>query len=326
MTTQAHSSDDFTRSRLMWLDQVFDDAALTSVARDAAYRISRYFNRKGFSGSGKLNAWPSYETLAKEAGCSPKTIQRAILLLKERGHLLTNGKGGRSVSLTYLAVFITRHEPTDSIYHTGQTGMQKGGQECPRLAEKVDTEVSKGGHLSAQKVDTRVLQTSLNKSLNKSLSAIREKDPAYEAFKAGWSLAVFEALSKGPAPLPRPGTTLLRNLIEVEKRPALVMDHQAKHGWPEVNRMFDEPKALEPAMLAPAVRALVCEMEAVIAGSALWADWQREFEARGWPFPKQAKAMAFPNGGPRGLDAFINALNARQAGSGNVLAMIARAG
>ncbi len=326
MTIQAPSSDDFTRSRMMWLDQVFDDPALTPAARDAAFRISRYFNRKGFSGSGNLNAWPSYETLAKEAGCSSKTIQRAIMLLKEQGHLLTKGKGGRSVSLTYFAVFITSHKATQSIDQTGQISTPKGGQDCPRLAEKVDTEVSKGGHLSVEKVDTSVLQTSLNKSLNKSLSAIRESDPAFDAFKAGWSLAVFEALAKGPATLPRPGTALLRTLIEVEKRPTLVMDHQAKHGWPEVNRMFDEPKALEPASLAPAVRALVCEMEAVIEGSALWSDWQREFEARGWPFPKQAKAMAFPSGGPRGLDAFITALNARQSGSGNVLAMIARAG
>ncbi|PRA57526.1 helix-turn-helix domain-containing protein [Brucella pituitosa] len=306
MATQAASSDDFTRSRMTWLDQVFDDPELTPVARDVAFRISRYFNRKGFSGSGNLNAWPSHETLANASGCSAKTIQRAILLLKAQGHLSTKGKGGRAVSLTYFAVF---------------NGGQKGGHERPPLTEKVDTSVPKGGHLKPEKVDTRVQQTSLNKSLNKSLNANRAGDPADDAFKAGWALAIFDELSKQPTQLPRPRTALLRNLIEVEKRPALVMEHQARHGWPEVNRMFDEPKALTPAALVPAVRGLVCEMEAVIAGSALWGEWQSEFEKRGWPFPCEAQSMAFPRSGPRGLDAFMNALRARQAGAMNVRAL-----
>ncbi|KAB0572614.1 helix-turn-helix domain-containing protein [Brucella pituitosa] len=318
-------SDDFTRSRMVWLDQIYDDQALTTVSRDAAFRISRYFNRRGFASSGNLNAWPSYETLAKEAGCSPKTIQRAVTLLRERGHIVTNGNGGRSKALTYFAV-IKVGTTTDEMGADIQSiAPDKGGQNCPRLVEKVDTAVPKGGHLNAEKVDKNVLQTSLNKSLIKSLSAARAHDAADEPFKAAWSIAIFDKLAKGPGALPRPGTALLRNLIEIEKRPALVLDHQAKHGWPEINSMFEQPKALEHETLAPSIRKMAFEMEAVTSGSARWKDWQCEFEARGWPFPRDAKTMSFPRGGVKALPAFMNALLARQAGGGNVVLMAARA-
>lgn len=318
-------SDDFTLSRMMWLDQIYDDLELTPAARDAAFRISRYFNRKRFSGSGNLNAWPSYETLATEAGCTSKTIQRAVALLKSRGHVVTSGKGGRSKTLTYFAVIRTVTHAANTEAEMPSVAENKGGQDCPRLAEKVDIADPKGGHLNAVKVDTNVLQTSLNKSLSKSLSAERAHDPADEPFKAAWSVAVFEKLSKGSGQLPRPTTQLLRQLIEVEKRPAHVLEHQAKYGWPEINSMFERPRALEPETLAPAIRNMAFEMEAVTSGSAQWADWQSEFRARGWPFPQETKAMAFPRGGVKALAAFMAALTARQAGGGNIVPLSARA-
>lgn len=320
-------SDDFTRARMMWLDQIFDDSDLTSTVRDVAFRISRYFNRKGFADSGNLNAWPSYQTLANEAGCTAKTVQRAINLLKDRGHVITKGNGGRSVTLTYFAVINSKPQIADCDEDAQPEIGGKGGHPCPRIGEKVDIGCSKGGHLDAEKVDTHVLQTSLNKSLNKSLSETRANDPAFEPFKAAWSLAVFDGLSRGPSQLPRPATALMRKLIEIEQRPAMILEHQAKHGWPDINRMFDQPTALDASTLAPSIRKMAFEMEPVASGSAQWEEWQSEFEARGWPFPKEAKGMSFPRGGPRMLGSFMTVLAARQAdGSANVVAMTKAAG
>ena len=320
-------SDDFTRARMMWLNQVFDDSALSSTVRDVAFRISRYFNRRGFADSGNLNAWPSYQTLAKEIGCASKTVQRAINLLKDRGHIVTRGNGGRSVTLTYFAVINSKSQVVDLDRSAQPLGGDKGGHGCPRIEEKVDIGVPKGGHLDAEKVDTHVLQTSLNKSLNKSLSETRATDPACEPFKAAWSLAVFEGLSRGPSKLPRPATALMRKLIEIEQRPAMILEHQAKHGGPDINRMFDQPTALDASTLAPSIRKMAFEMEPVASGSVQWDEWQSEFEARGWPFPRHAKGMAFPRGGPRMLGSFMTVLSARQAdGSANVVAMTKAAG
>ncbi|MBQ0708717.1 helix-turn-helix domain-containing protein [Ochrobactrum sp. AP1BH01-1] len=316
-------SDDFTRCRMMWLDQVYDDKDLTIAVRDIAFRLSRYFNRKRFNDVGILNAWPSYELLASETGVTVKTVYRAISRLRERKHIETTEGRGRSRTLQYHAKI--KPVAVANAVESSVSRPDKTRHESPVIDGKPDICVPKTGHLETVKPDTNVLQTSLKKSSNKSSSEPRAKDPAFEPFKAGWSLIVFDGLSKGPGPLPRPGSALMRKLIEVEKRSDMILDHQAKHGWPDLNRLFERPTVLDPSALAPGVGKMALEMEPVTAGSALWADWRREFERRGWPFPRDAKAMAFPRGGPRMLDAFMAALAARQAGSANVMTITAKA-
>ncbi|MCD4514148.1 helix-turn-helix domain-containing protein [Brucella pseudogrignonensis] len=316
-------SDDFTRCRMMWLDQVYDDRELTIAVRDIAFRLSRYFNRKRFNDVGILNAWPSYELLASETGVTVKTVYRAISRLRERKHIETTEGRGRSRTLQYHAK-IKPFAVADTV-ESPVSKPDKTRHECPVIEKKEDICAPKTGHLETVKPDTNVLQTSLKKSSIKSLSEPRANDPAFEPFKAGWSLVVFDALSKGHGPLPRPTTAFLRNMIEVEKRPMQVKDHQAKHGWPEINKMFERPAVLDGSVLASSVGKMALEMEPVTTGSALWAEWQGEFESRGWPFPREAKGMCFPRGGPRMLDAFMTALAARQAGSVNVMTIATKA-
>lgn len=157
-------ADQYTKYRLIWQDQILDDKQLTPMAQVIAFRIGRKFNRKIFLESGVLHAWPSYGTLAEETGCDAKTVQRAVLLLKKNGHILTEGSGGRHCSLSYFA-------------NIGAAA--KGGHKCPPFEEnefeKVDISVPKGGHLKPEKVDTSVLQIPLKKSLKKSLNAYAPK-------------------------------------------------------------------------------------------------------------------------------------------------------
>lgn len=316
-------SDDFTRCRMMWLDQIYDDLELTSMVRDIAFRLSRYFNRKRFTEVGILDAWPSYDLLAEQAGVSTKTVYRAVTMLRERKHIETTEGRGRNRTLRYHAKIKPVAVP-DAIDEPISMP-DKTGHACLVIEGKPDICDSKTGHLEVVKPDTGDVQTSLNKSLKKSLSAAQAGDPAFEPFKAGWSLIVFDGLSKGSGPLPRPGSALMRNLIEVEKRPDMILDHRAKHGWPDINRMFERPTVLDPSALASGVGKMALEMEPVTAGSAPWAEWQSEFVRRGWPFPREAKGMCFPCGGPRMLDAFMTALAARQAGSVNVTTIAAKA-
>lgn len=217
-------SDDFTRCRMTWLDQIYDDMKLTASDKEVGFRLSRYFNRKRFSEIGILNAWPSYETIAAEMGVTVKTIYRAVTKLRDRNHLDTSEGRGRSRTLQYRAIIKL------SVVETPVLDTDKSGQQCPVIENKPDIHVPKTGHLETVKLDTNVLQTSLKKSLNKSLNAEPAKNPSCEPFKAGWSLAVFRKLSRGAAPLPRPSTAFLRQLIEVEKRPDMILDHQSKHG------------------------------------------------------------------------------------------------
>ncbi|WP_247872623.1 helix-turn-helix domain-containing protein [Brucella sp. 2280] len=316
-------SDDFTRCRMMWLEQVFSDKELTSTMKVLAFQISSHFNRKHFASVGFLYAYPSYETLADKVNVTERTLSSAVAKLWERKHIETTEGRGRSKSLRYHAIIKPVAVP-DAVKEPASSP-DKTGSEFQVIEEKSEINNAKTGNLATVKVETDFLRTLRDNPLKNPSSGERAKDPAFEPFKAGWSLIVFDGLSKGPGPLPRPGSDLMRKMIEVEKRPNMILDHQAKHGWPDLNRLFERPTVLDPSALASGVGKMALEMEPVTAGSALWADWQREFERRGWPFPRDAKAMAFPRGGSRMLDAFMAALAARQAGSANVMTITAKA-
>ncbi|MBO1038196.1 helix-turn-helix domain-containing protein [Brucella pituitosa] len=316
-------SDDFTRCRMMWLEQVFADKDMTSTMKEIAFHLSWHFNRKHFTSVGVLYAYPSYETLAGKANVTERTLTRVVTKLRERKHIETTEGRGRSKSLRYHAIIKPVAVP-DAVEEPAVM-LDKTRHECPVIEKKPDIGDTKTGHLEAVKVDTNVLRTSLNNPLNNSLSDTRSNDPAFEPFKAGWSLVVFDWLSKGSGRLPRPATAFLRDQIEKQGNRAIYLEHQAKHGWPDINRMFERPTALDASSLASGVGKMALEVEPVTTGSALWAEWQSEFERRGWPFPREAKGMCFPHGGPRMLDAFMSALAARQAGSANVVTLAGKA-
>lgn len=287
-------ADDFTRFRMAWIDQIWADQRLTSTARDIAMRIGTRFNRKRYTENGIFSAWPSYDLLASEAGVSSKTVQRAVALLKECGHLVTKGAGGRHCSLTYYAIISAKTPTEDS---------GKGGHECPPLEKnpsidggKVDTGVPKGGHRRPQKVDTSVLLTSLNKPFDE-ISDPHERVETSPA-RAPVGVIVLSLLAAGPtskAPLP----PMLRGKEDLF--PDLVRNHQAETGWPDLDE-----RCHDPALRTDAMARLALEMEAVASDSALWLAWKSEYRRRGWPMPAPLDGAAcFPEGGPIKLDAFL---------------------
>ncbi|NKB79115.1 hypothetical protein HED49_10185 [Ochrobactrum daejeonense] len=170
--------------------------------------------------------------------------------------------------------------------------MRKTGQTCIRKQVK-----------SARKEVRNDLQPLLNKYKYKHAGAREDYNPVThhsqsvedqcEPYNPEWALVVFDGLSKGPGDLPRPATAFLRKLIEVDRSPLQILDHQAKHGWPEINRMFEWPKALDLASVPLEVRPMASEMEPVRSGTALWFEWRAEFEARGWPFPAKRRLCRF---------------------------------
>lgn len=318
-------SDNFTRFRMTWLDQIYDDDELTAMSRDIAFRISRLFNRKRYTESGACMAWPSYETLAKEACCSSKTVQRAVTLLKSRGHLNTSGNGGRHCTLIYFAIV----KGGLSAQTKTENEVEKGGHQSPRLDEKtemgpqkVDTTVLKGGHMRPEKVDTSVLQTSLNKISDEILDASPqcvERSPA----RAPAGIVALSLLIAGPDKLP-PLPPMLRG--KEDQFPDLVLDHQAQHGWPDLRKRCQEPERWRSGLAK-----LAFEMEPVSAGSELWAKWKAEYRSRGWPMPTPLDGLAcFPACGPRKLDAFVDRIREAMTddavlASGNVVRMAAKA-
>lgn len=316
--------DDFTRFRMTWLDQIYDDAQLTPAARDIAFRISRLFNRKRYSESGACTAWPSYETLAKDAGCASKTVQRCVGLLKARGHLATQGNGGRHCTLTYYAIVRASEKlPEDEITAT------KGGHASPPLSkstpadlQKVDIQSPKGGHLTTEKVDTGVLQTSLNKPLMKSLMSSPARETVEQSTaRAPTAVIVLSILAQGPGKLPQLAPCFRGKEAEF---PDIVNAHRAEHGWPDI-----EQQCRDPERWSLGLAKMAFEMEPVASVSGLWADWKAEYRSRGWPMPKPLDGIAcFPPGGPKKLGAFLDRIKATMrdeavSSSSNVVRMLA---
>jgi hypothetical protein len=285
---------------MTWLDAIWADHRLNSTARDIAMRISTRFNRKRYADSGALAAWPSYDTLASEAGVTSKTVQRAVGSLRTCGHLLTKGVGGRHCSLTYYAI-ISRDINTPD----GENDPDKGGQESPPLdvtrddrGGKVDKFVPEGGHLKPQKVDKNVLQTSLNKITDEILEDAREPVEASPA-RSPVGVIVLSLLAGGPARLP-PLPPFMRG--KEEMFPELVMDHQAEHGWPDLH-----VRCQDPSLRSEALARLALEMEPVATDCDRWLAWKAEYRRRGWPMPKPLDGLAcFPACGPSKLDAFVS--------------------
>lgn len=327
--SEAFSNKDFAISRNAWRDQVLDDPGLNSTTRDVAFRIDRYFNRDDFLKDGTLCAWPSLERISNEVGCTSRTVQRSIILMKSRGHLETEGRGGRSVTLNFFAIVMPKND-------AGKPDKPRHSRHETTTFETLnhDKRDTKPRHLRHENHDTSVVQKYIYKNINKNTHAsTREREPVAlptrtvdvqcEPYSAEWALVVFEGLSRERARLPTPANKFLHQRIVVDRIHADVMEHQAKHGWPDINSMFGWPKALALASVPPAIRKMALEMEPVTAGSALWIEWREAFAVKGWPFPSEAKRMSFPLGGPVTLDAFMRKLiEARDQPPDNVVTLV----
>ena len=287
---------------MSWLDQIYDDKGLTTTARDIAFRISRFFNHKHYNNTGACIAWPAYNTLAEEAGCTAKTVQRAVSMLRDRGHLLTNGNGGRHRSLIYCAVPKQR----DAGRARPDVDEQKGGHTSPPFTgdnavtvKKEDNASPKGGHQKPENVDSNVLQTSLIKIPDQILESITndvEQSPA----RAPTAIIALSILLHGPTvwPLP-PVAPFLRG--KEQDYPELVLDHQATYGWPDLLLMCKDTSRWNSELAK-----LALEMKPISVGTDLWTAWKAEYRSRGWPMPKPLDGIAcFPPGGPAIFDTFL---------------------
>lgn len=85
--------DSFTRTKLLWIEQVMFDSTLNGSALRVACRLgTHYINRE------KLYAWCKVETLAQDLGISKRCVQQALRALQEAGHLDIETGGGRTSS------------------------------------------------------------------------------------------------------------------------------------------------------------------------------------------------------------------------------------
>jgi hypothetical protein len=135
--TGARMSDDFTKRKLDWLDQVADDLELSAAKFRLAYVIARFVNRA----SGE--AWPTQQTLATTTGMTISGVQKASDALEERGHLTVVSQPGRNKSNHYQLVYKNpdsrlpfieekpRRPSAISVEKT-QTAVREKADGCPR--------------------------------------------------------------------------------------------------------------------------------------------------------------------------------------------------
>lgn len=97
-------SDNFTRDKFVWLDQVNADPEVTPLAFRVAYVIASHLNRK--TGS----AWPSIATIAARVHKSPRSTQDTVTNLIKRGHL-RHRRGGDGAPSTYWPVLSDQKKP-----------------------------------------------------------------------------------------------------------------------------------------------------------------------------------------------------------------------
>ena len=298
MATVPH--DNFTRFTNSWLEQVSNDRELTPTAFYVAYRISRFFNRQRYIETGACIAWPSYETLAEEAGCTGKTIQRMVGKLSQRGHLQTVGMGGRRRTLTYFACLKRDSEKASSV----SPGQPKGGHASPPFSEsdvdeneKVDNRSPESGHLKTEKVDRNVLQTSMNKISDKIFDA-KHGDLDRSPARGPAAVIVLSILLEDT---PRP--VRLPPFVKGKEKqfPKIVLNAQAEQGWPDLDSQCQEPWRWNSGLAT-----LAFEMVPVAIDSTLWLAWKAEYRSRGWPMPEPLDGIAcFPPGGPKKFEAFL---------------------
>lgn len=324
-------SDDFTRMRLTWLDQVFNDANLNSTTRELAFHLSRFFNRRSFGKNGVFGAWPSHETLAAKMGKNPSTVRRAIAALKEADHLSTRGKGGRHCPLNYFAIIhgdsLAKSEMKES---STPSAAIKGTQICAPLqslargnAENLPTPASKPAQICAENLLKNEQQTSLKITSSNNLfePGVRGRDESFELSpaRAPIGIVVLSLLAKGPGRMP-PLPPFLRG--KEKQFPGLVLDEQAKTGWPDLHLQCQDP-----AHWNAGIARMACELEPVVASkeNPLWSAWKNEYRARGWPMPEPRGGIAcFPQGGPRKLDKFLERLSEanREAGVSSLMNVV----
>jgi hypothetical protein len=96
------ASDGYTRERLAILEAALANASLGHLAcRVLGLLLLRYCNRDLYRTSGRLEAWPGQQTLARESGATPDGVRKAVLQLQAAGLVTIHAGRGRGHTTRY---------------------------------------------------------------------------------------------------------------------------------------------------------------------------------------------------------------------------------
>ncbi|MFD1197390.1 helix-turn-helix domain-containing protein [Brucella gallinifaecis] len=136
-----------------------------------------------------------------------------------------------------------------------------------------------------------------------------------------WGARVYELLLAGPS------RTVSLNDIERSVAESgrfteeeLLLEKQARHGFPEVNELFEKAANRRGALVPSRLLAIKDLLVQLRIGSDDWAVWEGFHKQRGWPWlPNLGSAewVYFPVGGPEGLNGFETALRGLGEHDGN---------
>ncbi|WP_024898085.1 hypothetical protein [Brucella rhizosphaerae] len=77
----------FAYQKAAWVDQVFEDKALSPTARICSYYISSLFKYENFLKDGVLECCPNCEILAERSGLAKSEVLSAVRELATRRHI-----------------------------------------------------------------------------------------------------------------------------------------------------------------------------------------------------------------------------------------------
>lgn len=195
------AGDDFTKSRMTWLENVADHPDISATGFRVAFNISRRFNRERFNEAACLEAWPSQAEIAAQSGITRRGAQKCIEALSAHGLLSVIAGRGRGNRSTCRAVI---HEPEKANAHSpfidgkGEPSFAFNPDEkANRETKKANGETKKGeapfAHKSLSQIHDKILDDSLTGvSTSKSLATIATDD-GFAEFWASYPRRVAKA-------------------------------------------------------------------------------------------------------------------------------------
>ncbi|APY12974.1 helix-turn-helix domain-containing protein [Brucella sp. 10RB9212] len=136
-----------------------------------------------------------------------------------------------------------------------------------------------------------------------------------------WGARVYELLLNGPTRVV--GLTQIeRGLVESGRysEEYLLLDKQAKQGFPAVNELFERAAGGRGALVPARLQAIKDLLVQVRVGGDEWKAWADFHSQQGWPWfpdPGNVEWAYFPAGGPDGLNGFEIALRGLGENDGN---------
>lgn len=136
-----------------------------------------------------------------------------------------------------------------------------------------------------------------------------------------WGARVYELLLAGPSRSVSLNE-IERGIAETGRftEESLLLEKQARHGFPDVNELFEKAANRRGALVPSRLLAIKDLLVQVRIGSDEWTVWEEFHKQRGWPWlPNMGSAewVYFPVGGPDGLNGFETALRGLGENDGN---------